>query len=122
VEENLVFGRPDSPTLKQEEIIAELGLSDLLERYPAHLSGGERQRVAMGRALLSEPQLLLCDEPFSALDPENRDRSTRLLERCIGQLGIPLLLVAHRRADALALVQTHRVLIHGALQEESSQS
>jgi len=122
VEENLLFGRPDSPTLKQDEIIAELGLNELLARYPAHLSGGERQRVAMGRALLSEPQILLCDEPFRALDPDNRDRSTRLLEQCIGQLGIPLLLVAHRRTDALTLVQTHRVLIHGALQEESSQS
>ena len=74
-----------------ERVAAALGVGALLDRFPRHLSGGERQRVALGRALLAKPDLLLLDEPFSALDRGSRERAAALLR----ETGLPMVLVTH---------------------------
>ncbi len=91
--------------------MALLGLAPLLDRGPAALSGGERQRVALGRALLSQPRLLLLDEPMSALDRDAKDEILPYFEGLRGALSLPVLLVTHdiaeveRLADRLVLLQ-----------------
>ena len=77
-----------------------LGVGTLLDRRPRHLSGGERQRVALGRALLARPRLLLLDEPFSALDSELRAGTAALLGEVLDRTGATMVLVSH---DAEAL-------------------
>jgi molybdate transport system ATP-binding protein len=106
-----------------------LGLAALLDRSPRHLSGGERQRVAIGRALLSQPKLLLMDEPLSALDRLTKDEILPFLERLHQRLSLPVIYVSHdmteieRLADHLVLMQSGAVLAAGplsALQSEPS--
>ncbi|MBO6718546.1 MAG: molybdenum ABC transporter ATP-binding protein [Rhizobiaceae bacterium] len=104
-----------------DEVIELLGLAPLLVRAPQHLSGGERQRVAVGRALLSQPRLLLMDEPLSALDRETRDEILPFLERLHETLAIPLIYVTHdlseveRLADHVVLMQAGEVVAAGPL-------
>ncbi len=91
---NLGFAR-GVETSAIEDVAAWLELTDLLARAPRHLSGGEKQRVALGRALLSQPELLLLDEPFTALDRPLRARLAKELhERCAAK-GIATLVVSH---------------------------
>lgn len=104
-----------------DEVVRMLGLEPLLERSPLRLSGGERQRVAMGRALLAQPRLLLLDEPLSALDRPNRDEILPYLEDLHENLAIPVLYVSHdlgeveRLADHLVLLGGGRVRASGPL-------
>lgn len=112
VNQNLTFGaRRARGRLDPTEIISLLEIDHLLTRRVRHLSGGEQQRVALGRALLSEPDLLLLDEPFVALDPERRDRITARLKMLFERHQLPLLLVSH---DATMLQdlchETHHLL------------
>ena len=107
-----------------EQVTEWLGLERLIERGdPARLSGGERQRVAIGRALLTSPRLLLMDEPLSALDPGSKQDILPYLERLHRELKIPVLYVSHaldevaRLADHLVLLEHGRVIASGALQE-----
>lgn len=108
------------------ETVDLLGLAKLLDRAPRHLSGGERQRVAIGRALLSRPRLLLMDEPLSALDRPSRDEILPFLERLNGSLAIPILYVSHdmgeveRLADTLVLMDAGRVRACGPLPDLQS--
>ncbi|SBW06118.1 molybdate transporter subunit; ATP-binding component of ABC superfamily [uncultured Alphaproteobacteria bacterium] len=103
------------------EVVDLLGLAHLLERAPARLSGGERQRVAIGRALLSQPRLLLMDEPLAALDRDSKDEILPYLERLHDVLAIPMLYVSHdmaeveRVADHLVLLEAGRVRAAGPL-------
>lgn len=101
VEENLGFARPGRAEL--EDVAALLEISSLLCRRPAHLSGGERQRVALGRAMLARPSLLLLDEPFAALDDALRGRVMAGLSEFTARREIPFVLVTHSREDATAL-------------------
>ena len=85
------------------ETLRWLGLEGLERRRPGELSGGQRQRVALARALIWRPQLLLLDEPLSALDGPTRLRLRTELRQLLKRLGIPTVLVTHERSEALAL-------------------
>lgn len=112
-------GRREAPAIGFEEVVDLLGLDRLIDRSPAHLSGGERQRVSLGRALLSQPRLLLMDEPLSALDAMARQEILPYFERLHARLALPILFVSHdiaeveRLADRLVLVRAGRVEAEG---------
>jgi molybdate transport system ATP-binding protein len=105
------------------QTIELLGIEHLLERHPDRLSGGERQRVAIARALLTEPRLLLLDEPLAALDGKRKAEILPYLERLHDELDIPMLYVSHapdevaRLADHLVLLDNGRVAACGPLQQ-----
>ena len=100
-----------------------LGIAPLLARRPARLSGGERQRVAIGRALLAQPRLLLMDEPLASLDAARKSEILPYLARLRGALALPILYVTHaldevsRLADTLVLIEAGRVLAAGPVEE-----
>lgn len=95
--QNLKFSQ--GSTEEVEAMAEQLSLSTLLKRRPTSLSGGEKQRVALGRALLARPQLLLLDEPLSALDRENRMQIVNILKKICRNLKLPFLLVSHDDID-----------------------
>jgi molybdate transport system ATP-binding protein len=128
VRANLEYGlkriAPSERKVPLEQVVDWLGLSHLIERGdPAKLSGGERQRVAIGRALLTSPRILLMDEPLSALDTSSKQEILPYLERLHRELEIPVLYVSHamdevtRLADHLVLLQQGSVIASGALHE-----
>lgn len=109
--ENLSFAltvRHQSPAqIRQrvQEVTALLGIEHLLKRYPVKLSGGEAQRVALGRALAFRPQVLLLDEPLSALDEETRLEMHDVLRTAQRETGVTVLHVTHSPSEAAALGQ-----------------
>ncbi len=96
-----------------EKVIALLGLEGLLTRRPAALSGGERQRVALGRALMSNPAILLMDEPLAALDADRKALILPYLERLRDEFALPILYVTHDVAEAARLGSTMVLLDNG---------
>lgn len=114
VKKNLYYGhRRSLAPLAQaqcQQVIELLGLEYLMERPPRHLSGGEKQRVALGRALLSNPDILLLDEPLSALDPSRKHDILPYLERIRDEHQIPMLYVSHALEEVTRLAN-HIVLI-----------
>lgn len=126
VRQNLVYGqkraRGAQTHIEFDEIVDLLGIRHLIERAPQNLSGGERQRVSIGRALLSQPRLLLMDEPLSALDRMAKDDILPYFEALHANLRIPILLVTHdmseveRLADHLVLMREGRVVASGPLE------
>lgn len=114
---NLLYGARRAgtpPALTLPAVVEMLGLGLLLERMPAALSGGERQRVAVGRALLSQPRLLLLDEPLSALDQGAREEIVSYFEVLDRELSIPMLYVSHDLAEVARLSDHLVVLDAGA--------
>ena len=106
VRENLLFGlrRHRGPAgLGLEDVTPLLGLAPLLERSTAALSGGERQRVAIGRALLRQPQLLLMDEPVSSLDADSKAEILPYLDRLHRTLSFPVIYVTHDMGEVIRL-------------------
>ncbi|MFG0334731.1 MAG: ATP-binding cassette domain-containing protein [Maioricimonas sp. JB049] len=97
---NLEYGmkRRSSGRFRFDEIVGILELADVLQRQPHELSGGQKQRVALGRALLSGPELLMLDEPFSGLDEPLQDRILEYLRRVLAEYQVPTLLVTHTPA------------------------
>jgi molybdate transport system ATP-binding protein len=93
-----------------DEIVSLLGLATLLDRRPHQLSGGERQRVSLGRALLSQPQLLLLDEPLASLDVARREEVLPYLQALRDRLSMPMVYVSHQFEEVLQLA-THMVLM-----------
>ncbi len=98
-----------------EGMAESLFLSDLLDRRPRFLSGGERQRVALGRALLSAPRMLLLDEPFSALDRALRGEIAAMVRAFARDNATPIVLVSHDEHDATLLADERWVLVGGRL-------
>lgn len=111
---NLRYGerraRDSSKPITLELVAQLLGLEPLLQRRVHELSGGERQRVALGRALLSQPRLLLLDEPLAALDAARREEVLPYLEKLRDELAIPIIYVSHQFEEVLRLA-THVVLL-----------
>ena len=103
VRANLTYGHdlagPANRWMAFDEAVAFLGIGDLLDRWPHNLSGGEAQRVAIGRALLATPEILLMDEPLSSLDAARRGDIMVVIERIRDELGLPILYVSHDRAE-----------------------
>jgi len=99
VRANLMYGRRRRPARQYEidRVVEVLELGELMGRYPATLSGGQARRVAIGRALLRGPELLMLDEPWVGLDEPLRDRVVELVRRCIAEWSVPTLLVSHDR-------------------------
>jgi molybdate transport system ATP-binding protein len=100
VAQNLAYGakRSKQTTIPQERLIEILGLGPLLKQYPRTLSGGEQQRVALGRALASGPELLLLDEPVSALDMDRKSSILSYLETVLCEFQLPAVIVSHDAA------------------------
>jgi len=124
VRQNLDYGRRRAgaaTVIGFDAAVALLGLGPLLARRPGALSGGERQRVALGRALLSQPELLLLDEPLSGLDRAAKDEILPYFEALTQSIALPVLLVTHdiaeveRLADRLILLAAGRVVASGPL-------
>ncbi len=93
-----------------DAVVELLGIGHLLERRTRHLSGGEAQRVAIGRALLSQPALLLFDEPLSALDPARREELIPWLQRVRDEVRLPMLYVSHHPDEVRRLAEAIHVL------------
>ena len=127
---NLRYGLLRGPTgpITFDDVVELLGLSAVLDRRPRTLSGGERQRVAIGRALLSQPRLLLMDEPLSALDQPRRDEILPYLARLRATLALPILYASHaldevmRVADTLVLIEAGRVRASGPVGEVAARA
>ncbi len=127
VKDNLVFGQKrtvgNGQVIELDEIITLLGLEHLLSRSVHKLSGGERQRIAIGRALLSGPELLLMDEPLAGLDKFSKDEIIPYLDRLFKGLDIPVIFVSHdteeveRLADNMILMDQGKVVAMGPLSE-----
>ncbi len=121
VEENIAFGlkmRKCSKEERKEKIatMAEaLGIPDLLKRSPVTLSGGEKQKVALARALVTEPKVLLLDEPLGALDPETRERMQRELREVHCRVKVTTIHVTHDFEEAVALGHRVAVLNDGSI-------
>jgi molybdate transport system ATP-binding protein len=125
VKENLLYGFKQG-IASPDTIINFLGLSDLLERRPAKLSGGERQRVAIGRALLSSPQLLLMDEPLASLDMDRKREIFPYIEQLQSKFNSPVIYVSHsmeevaRLANHVVLIKDGKVASEGSRFERNS--
>jgi molybdate transport system ATP-binding protein len=127
VEQNIKFGqwftRKESNGPPLAVIVDVLGIASLLKRRPATLSGGEKHRVALARALLSSPRILLMDEPLSALDDARRDEIMSLIERIRDEFAIPIVYVTHsveevkRLASRVVRIVAGRVTAAGAAAE-----
>lgn len=119
VAENVAYGlagtSPQERKGRVQQALSTLGVASLSQRKPTQLSGGERQRVALARALVTQPRLLLLDEPLVALDLPVRMRIAEDLRRSIQNLPIPVLYVTHSRDEVFMLGENLLVLEHGRL-------
>jgi len=113
VRDNVLYGRRSGQKLALPEVAGMLEVSSLLGRGVTQLSGGERQRVALVRALMSAPDLLLLDEPLAAVDIERRRRILPYLERVRDDLGVPILYVTHDERELRQLAEHVIVLEAG---------
>lgn len=102
------------------ELIELTGLSGLERRYPHQLSGGQRQRVAFARALAPEPQLLLLDEPFAAIDAKVRKELRAWLKEMIGKVGITTIFVTHDQEEAVEVADEIMIIHQGRLEQQGT--
>jgi molybdate transport system ATP-binding protein len=117
VRQNLLYGRWFTPTVERrgtlESVVDLLGIGALLDRRPGLLSGGEKQRVAIGRALLASPRLLLMDEPLASLDEARKAEILPYIERLRDEARIPIVYVSHSIAEVTRLADTMVLLTDG---------
>ena len=123
VRQNLLYGRFFSPRAERsaefERVVGLLDLARLFARRPHNLSGGERQRVAIGRALLASPRLVLMDEPLASLDASRKAEILYYIERLRDELGLPMVFVSHSVEEVVRLADTVVVLAEGKVVERS---
>lgn len=127
VRQNLLYGawfsRLAPASAGFDRVVALLGIEGLLARHPGNLSGGEKQRVAIGRALLAKPEILLMDEPLAALDEARKSELLPYIERLRDEAGIPILYVSHtvnevvRLAASVVLVSDGKSIAQGPVAE-----
>jgi molybdate transport system ATP-binding protein len=125
VGENLDYGRRMNglaeDSVRRKRVTDLLDIGDLLDRRPGKLSGGERQRVALGRALLAQPRLLLLDEPLGSLDEERKEEILPYLVRLRDEAGIPMVYVSHDAAELrqlatqIVMLKRGRVTVFGGV-------
>ncbi len=131
VRKNLLFGaakeKPrDRPAIDFDEVVDLLGVRHLLERAPRNLSGGERQRVGIGRALLTQPKVVLMDEPLSALDRKTKGEILPFIEKLRDHFALPIFYITHdiaeveRLADQIVLIENGHVVGAGPLADVQS--
>jgi len=111
VRQNVRYGATSQP--RHEHAIDVLEIASLMERMPRHLSGGERKRVALARALLSDPEILLLDEPLEGIDAPLRARVLEYLRRVRDEFPVPMVYVTHHREEVAALCDEVIVLERG---------
>lgn len=122
VKQNLFYASNAKDDEEAKHLIKLLGLNTLLKRAPRTLSGGEKQRVAIGRALLSKPKLLLLDEPLASLDSSKKKELLGYFKRVVRLLKIPIIMVSHDEneamtlADNLVLIEKGKVVNYGQLE------
>ncbi|TBR30662.1 MAG: molybdenum ABC transporter ATP-binding protein, partial [Reyranella sp.] len=120
VRRNLLYGRwfargDGGAAADLGSVVELLGIGHLLERDPDSLSGGEKQRVAIGRALLARPRLVLMDEPLASLDEARRAEILPFIERLRDEAGVPILYVSHSVAEVARLATTVVILSEGTV-------
>jgi ABC-type Fe3+/spermidine/putrescine transport system ATPase subunit len=103
-----------------KKVLETLGIEGKEDRYPAQLSGGERQRVALARSVVLEPEVLLLDEPLSALDPNRRKQVRAELKTLQRSVGITFVFITHDQEEALSLSDSVAVLNNGRLEQVGS--
>lgn len=121
VKDNILFGlkvkkaAPNLMAARLEKIAVLLGIKNLLERYPSTLSGGEQQRVAIARALITQPQVLLLDEPLSALDPRSRELFQQELKTIHEEIKTTTIHITHDFNEALVLADRVGIMHNGQM-------
>ncbi|MES2740464.1 MAG: ABC transporter ATP-binding protein [Pseudomonadota bacterium] len=103
-----------------KEVLGQLGLGHLAERYPHQLSGGQQQRVAIARALVYNPPVILLDEPLSNLDAKLREEARAFLRELIVRLGLSALMVTHDQAEAMAISDRILLLNNGKIEQQGT--
>lgn len=126
VYDNIAFGLEIQKKSKNEihekvmELVKLIGLEGLEKRYPSQLSGGQRQRVAFARALAPNPQLLLLDEPFAAIDAKVRQELRIWLRELINKVGITSIFVTHDQDEAIEVADEIIIANHGTIEQKGS--
>ncbi len=113
VRQNLLFGRRPTTRRSLEDVVDLLGIGHVLDRRPRDLSGGEKSRTAIGRALMSDAQILLLDEPLAALDAPRKAEILPYLKRLCATTDIPILYVSHALGEVAQLATTIVILRDG---------
>jgi len=120
VHRNLTYardvGRVSAGSISFDAVTGVLGIGHLLDRAPHTLSGGERQRIAIGRALLASPRILLMDEPLASLDSARKFEILTLIEHMRDEFSIPILYVSHAREEVARLASVVVKLDHGRVE------
>lgn len=122
VRKNLLYGAKNKPDAEFDALTQILQLEDKLDRYPANLSGGEKQRVAIGRAFLNRPRLLLMDEPLSSLDSPRKKELIKYIQLLKNEFAVPIFFVSHNLnevrllADRIAIIEQGKLTHFGEAQ------